>query len=477
MALGLLQDHRRRRRAAPSSGATNYGRDSDSIATMGGAIAGALGGASRGARGVGGDGGRASPAGPRGQRAGHGRGRRGDLRRRRGGLRAARGGGPGDCRPLPAPTRSRSAEVRVTWAQPEDLLRHELRQSADEGRDVADVRASVGRRRGSGRAPRRRRLARSGHARSRSRWPGSCWTSWTRMPAPERGRRAERLAGHRRPPSATCRAAGYSRARTRTALRDRVHGAWLGRAVGCVLGKPVEKIPRAGIEEILRSQGRWPLDRWFTAVGLDPRGGRALAVEHGEPADQPRGEHRRHAGGRRPQLHPAGAEDPRAARRRLHLRRRGARPGCWTCRPGGRSPPSGSPTATCWTGYLPPETARVRNPFREWIGAQIRTDLYGWVNPGDVLRAAEWAWRDAAVSHTRNGIYGAMYAAALGRVRGGGVQHRARCWTRRPRWCRRPAGWPGRSRSGRELADAESSRPRRTRGWRRSSPTCTGCTR
>ena len=56
----------------------------------------------------------------------------------------------------------------------------------------------------------------------------------------------------------------------------------------------------------------------------------------------------------------------------------------------------------------------MRNPFREWIGAQIRTDLYGWVNPGDVLRAAEWAWRDAAVSHTRNGIYGAMYAAALG---------------------------------------------------------------
>ena len=56
----------------------------------------------------------------------------------------------------------------------------------------------------------------------------------------------------------------------RDALANRVYGAWLGRAVGCVLGKPVEKIPRAGIEEILRSQGRWPLDRWFTAVGLDP---------------------------------------------------------------------------------------------------------------------------------------------------------------------------------------------------------------
>ncbi|MFK4114832.1 hypothetical protein ACI2K6_09415 [Microbacterium sp. NPDC006705] len=27
---------------------------------------------------------------------------------------------------------------------------------------------------------------------------------------------------------------------------DRVHGAWLGRSAGCLLGKPVEKIPREG---------------------------------------------------------------------------------------------------------------------------------------------------------------------------------------------------------------------------------------
>ena len=32
-------------------------------------------------------------------------------------------------------------------------------------------------------------------------------------------------------------------------------------------------------------------------------------------------------------------------------------------------------------GLEPPETARRHNPFREWIGAQIRTDVYGWAQP------------------------------------------------------------------------------------------------
>ena len=78
-------------------------------------------------------------------------------------------------------------------------------------------------------------------------WPTSCWTSWTRCPSPA-GRRAERLGRDRRGPA-------RRPARARRAYRldpDRVRGAWLGRAVGCVLGKPVEKIPRAGIGEILR---------------------------------------------------------------------------------------------------------------------------------------------------------------------------------------------------------------------------------
>src|SRR5207247_1928940 len=61
---------------------------------------------------------------------------------------------------------------------------------------------------------------------------------------------------------------------------------------------------------------------------------------------------------------------------------------------------------------LPPETATYRNPFREWIGARLRVDVYGWAAPGDPLRAARMAWEDARVSHTANGVYAAMFMAA-----------------------------------------------------------------
>jgi ADP-ribosylglycohydrolase len=64
-------------------------------------------------------------------------------------------------------------------------------------------------------------------------------------------------------------------------------------------------------------------------------------------------------------------------------------------------------------GIEPPHTATYRNPFRQWIGAQIRCDAFGYCANGNAARAAAWAHTDAALSHTRNGIYGEMFFAAL----------------------------------------------------------------
>ena len=193
-------------------------------------------------------------------------------------------------------------------------------------------------------------------------------------------------------------------------LADRLLGAWTGRAAGCLLGKPVEKIPRQGIREILVSQDRWPLDDWFTARGLpadlaarwpwNRRSALTSLVENidGMPED----------------------DDLNFPMLALDLHERLG------------SDFSTDDVAESWLANLPggrvftaervayrnlllgetaPRTATLHNPFREWIGAQIRTDVHGWVHPGDPASAVRAAWVDARLSHVRNGIYGAMFVA------------------------------------------------------------------
>ena len=63
-------------------------------------------------------------------------------------------------------------------------------------------------------------------------------------------------------------------------------------------------------------------------------------------------------------------------------------------------------------GMKPPKTALKGNPFMEWIGADIRSDPWGYAAPGLPEVAADFAYRDASVSHIMNGTYGEMFFSA-----------------------------------------------------------------
>jgi len=54
------------------------------------------------------------------------------------------------------------------------------------------------------------------------------------------------------------------------------------------------------------------------------------------------------------------------------------------------------------------------NPYNDWIGAQIRADVYGWVCPGNPELAANLVTEDASLSHRGDGVYGAVFVAVLG---------------------------------------------------------------
>ena len=78
-------------------------------------------------------------------------------------------------------------------------------------------------------------------------------------------------------------------------LVDRFHGAWVGRACGCALGKPVELLSifggqtpsqlveangqegRLGDQAYLERRDQWPLDFYFS--GLDAGDGVSLDCE------------------------------------------------------------------------------------------------------------------------------------------------------------------------------------------------------
>lgn len=186
---------------------------------------------------------------------------------------------------------------------------------------------------------------------------------------------------------------------------DKLAGAIYGRCAGCMLGKPVEGWPREEISMRLRRLGKNMVDNYFppdffTREELEPRrsltSGNIRQVERDDDIDytllnlhllESRGREFRTEDVADLWLsmlpYHAVYTAERAAYRNLVL------------------------------GLKPPKTAEFLNPYREWIGAQIRADAFGYASPGDPELASTLAFRDATLSHVKNGIYGEIMAASM----------------------------------------------------------------
>ena len=197
---------------------------------------------------------------------------------------------------------------------------------------------------------------------------------------------------------------------TEEALRDKILGAWYGRICGCLLGKPVEGISCEELESLLKETGNYPMTRYILASDLTedmysrykfPLRGRCYADTI--------------------QMAPVDDDTNYVALAQVLIDKYGRdfTPNdvamIWMTRQGKQAYCTAERIAFCnfIKGFRPPFSAIHKNSYREWIGAQIRGDYFGYINPGDTKTAADMAWRDASISHTKNGIYGEMFAAAM----------------------------------------------------------------
>ncbi|MES2202262.1 MAG: ADP-ribosylglycohydrolase family protein [candidate division FCPU426 bacterium] len=210
-------------------------------------------------------------------------------------------------------------------------------------------------------------------------------------------------------------------------LLDRFHGAWTGRSAGCALGKPVEgmgmrskngaMVGRADIKAYLQLRQDWPLKNYFSNRD---------AGDHELQGDWERCMHSY----REIIAYMEPDDDIHYSLVGLGVLEEVGPDFKW------------SDVANYWSNRLPltaictaerqailnffdkrsgwhdgvatPAYTRTHhNPYREWIGAQIRSDGWAWCCAGKPELAAEFAFRDACWTHTRNGIYGEMFMAAI----------------------------------------------------------------
>lgn len=194
------------------------------------------------------------------------------------------------------------------------------------------------------------------------------------------------------------------------ALSHKIAGAWYGRIAGCLLGKPVEGWRTNKLYPLLKGTDNYPMHKYITKAEFTQELIDELNIYvHGCWADNVKG------------IAPIDDDTNYTVFGMKLVERYGKDfkpmdvleawmawiPMLATCTAERVAYRNGA------MGFLPPETATYKNPYREWIGAQIRGDFFGYVNPGNPLAAADMAFRDASISHIKNGIYGEMYIAAM----------------------------------------------------------------
>ena len=192
-------------------------------------------------------------------------------------------------------------------------------------------------------------------------------------------------------------------------LYTRIYGAWLGRTAGCLAGMPLQAgLSKSQVVQYLQLAESYPLKGYIPRVIPPPPGfekkqkstGCFRGEIHGAPPD----------------------DDTDFTILSLHILESYGMD--FTI----------ADVATEWLEHIPyfglhtteraiyrnliwnihPEDAATFvNPEREFIGGKNRADLYGYVSPGKPQLAAALAYQDAALSHTKNGVYSAMLIAAM----------------------------------------------------------------
>ncbi|MEE0064295.1 MAG: PfkB family carbohydrate kinase [Acutalibacteraceae bacterium] len=196
----------------------------------------------------------------------------------------------------------------------------------------------------------------------------------------------------------------------KSCLRDKIAGAWYGRICGCFLGKPIEGVRNPELGILLRETGNYPMHRYIKRSELSDellgRVGSWLGknmyadISECAPAD----DDTNYTVLYQELIEKYGRDFTSKNVADIWLDRQPKNAYCTAER-----------AAFCnfVKGFDPPTSAEYKNPYREWIGAQIRGDYFGYINPGDPVTAADMAYRDACVSHTKNGIYCEIFSVPV----------------------------------------------------------------